>query len=374
MEESERIQALVDYNILDTLPEKEFDDIVEIAAALFGVKISLIGLIDSKRQWYKAKVGVEGSEVPVDSTFCKYAIQSPDTIMVVEDASADHRFKDHPMVTGSPNIRFYASAPLISPSGYVLGTLCVIDDQPRTILEEHKKLLKLLAQRVIHHLESRKESLNASKELHSIMNDLTQIRTRLEHAEKTANLGSWEWKVSNELYCSDEVYTLFGFQMTERPITIEKWKMHVYPDDTQGLSDTFKDAIITGMMQPVQTRILRPNGEVRWLKIVGSPIISNGVVSSLHGIILDITARKRQETDRMKYIDTLEQMLFSLSHKIRKPVASTLGLASLFESKTLSLQDLEKHLSQFVHAAHELDGYIRELTHFLSTIHGEIKK
>lgn len=130
--ESARLAALYELLILDTPPEERFDRIAAFAADEFDVPIATITLVDTNRQWFKAKVGTELCETGRDISFCSHAILD-DAIMVVPDAAADPRFADNPLVTGQPHIRFYAGAPLVLNSGLRLGTLCLIDRAPRTL-------------------------------------------------------------------------------------------------------------------------------------------------------------------------------------------------------------------------------------------------
>lgn len=127
--ENERISALKGYGVLDTPNETEFDEIVRKAARVLGSPIALISLIDENRQWFKAKVGLGASETPRSISFCTHAIRGSD-IFIVEDATKDERFAENPLVTGDPNIRFYAGTPLKTASGQRIGTLCVIDNKP----------------------------------------------------------------------------------------------------------------------------------------------------------------------------------------------------------------------------------------------------
>lgn len=150
--ESQRLKALYQYNILDTPPEKEFDDLVRLASQICNTPISLVSLVEMERQWFKARVGLEAEETSREVSFCAHAIHD-DQMLVVEDAWADERFADNPLVTGDPNIRFYAGMPLINPQGYRLGTLCVIDDKPRELDEQQMFALETLSLQVIKQME-----------------------------------------------------------------------------------------------------------------------------------------------------------------------------------------------------------------------------
>jgi len=152
--EGERMEALKSYAVLDTPKEEDYDEIVKLASDICQVPISLISLIDMNRQWFKANVGLDADETPRDVAFCTHAILTED-ILIVEDALQDNRFFDNPLVTGHPDIRFYAGMPLTSSDGYKLGTLCVIDQKPRGLDELQIQALKVLSRQVMNHLDKR---------------------------------------------------------------------------------------------------------------------------------------------------------------------------------------------------------------------------
>ena len=152
--EAARLRAVDRYDILDTSPEEGFDRITRIASRLLGAPIALVTVIDERRQWFKSRVGLEASETPRSIAFCDHAIRTSE-VMVVPDAAADDRFRANPMVTGDPNIRFYAGAPLRTRDGHNLGTLCVIDRTPREFSVDQKRLLQDLANLVMDQMELR---------------------------------------------------------------------------------------------------------------------------------------------------------------------------------------------------------------------------
>ena len=167
--EAERIAALKAYAVLDTPAERRFDDLTELVAHLCDVPIAVVSLVDTDRQWFKSRVGLDVSETHRDAAFCAHAILS-DELCVIEDAERDERVLDNPLVLGPPNIRFYAGAPLVVGGGHRMGTLCVIDQRPRTLSPQQRELLTTLARHVVELLELRRTSAQLAAAL-------TRVRT-----------------------------------------------------------------------------------------------------------------------------------------------------------------------------------------------------
>jgi len=178
--DAKRLKVLWQYEILDTIPEEVFDDLTELAARICEAPIALITLVDEDRQWFKSKVGISINETSRDISFCGHAIEQSD-LFIVPDATQDKRFAENPLVTSDPKIRFYAGAPLITPDGHALGTLCVIDKVPRELRPDQKQALRVLARHVMTQLELRRHS----RELARVHEDREQIQGELKkaHAE-----------------------------------------------------------------------------------------------------------------------------------------------------------------------------------------------
>lgn len=153
--EDQRLAALLSYEILDTGAEPAFDDITKIIAHICDVPVAMVSLLDDKRQWFKAKVGVDLAETPRELAFCGHAILH-DGVMEVPDAAQDPRFANNPLVTGEHGVRFYAGAPLHNGDGLKIGTLCVLDNKPRILTEQQKEHLQALARQVMAQLELRR--------------------------------------------------------------------------------------------------------------------------------------------------------------------------------------------------------------------------
>jgi len=178
-DESRRLEVLRDYALLDTPPEQIFDDLTELAAHICEAPIALISLVDENRQWFKSRVGLTVEETARDISFCGHAILQP-ALFIVPDATKDERFADNPLVTGEPRIRFYAAAPLVTPAGYALGTLCVIDRIARQLNAWQQQALQVLGRLVITHLELRRKA----RDLSSVAQAEKQLREHLEMSER----------------------------------------------------------------------------------------------------------------------------------------------------------------------------------------------
>lgn len=186
--ESVRLAELYEYNILDTLPEQEYDDITKVASDLCSMPISIISFIDKGRQWFKSRVGLNSTETNRDLAFCAHAILTPTDMFIVPDPTIDERFKDNPYVIGEPHIGFYAGVPLVSPQGNAMGTLCVMDNKPNELTEEQKVTLRALARVVTAHMELRKKNFQLAEQkqlLEQTNIDLSQFAHVVAHDIKS---------------------------------------------------------------------------------------------------------------------------------------------------------------------------------------------
>ena len=182
--ENERIKALQDLNILDTLEEDAYDQLTLIASQICDVPIALVSLIDDNRQWFKSHHGLEARETPRDIAFCAHAINKPEEILMVEDATKDNRFHDNPLSTKAPNVIFYAGAPLNTSEGFCLGTLCVIGNKPKKLSNTQQTALKALANQVVAQLELRRKNLiliEKIKIVEQLNHDIDAFSYRLSH-------------------------------------------------------------------------------------------------------------------------------------------------------------------------------------------------
>ncbi|UBV44286.1 GAF domain-containing protein (plasmid) [Deinococcus taeanensis] len=161
-DEAARLLDLARYQVLDTAREEPFDRVTRLAARLLSTPVAVINLIDQYRQWSKAMVGLSAAEAPRQESFCAWTIGG-DVPFVIENAPADPRFRNNPMVTGDPHIHMYAGAPLVTPAGHRIGTLCVTDSRPHTLSPEDLACLQDLAAIAMQELELRRERLEAAR-------------------------------------------------------------------------------------------------------------------------------------------------------------------------------------------------------------------
>jgi diguanylate cyclase (GGDEF)-like protein len=161
--EAQRVQAVRDYDVLDTPPELEFDALTRVASHTFQAPIAVVGLMDTGRLWFKSKLGLDIPQLDRQIAFCSHAIMRPREPMVVPDLLSDQRFAENPLVAQPPNVRFYAGAPIVDPSGLALGTIAVIDAQPRVFTTAQRETLGDLASLVITALDARRRAMELKR-------------------------------------------------------------------------------------------------------------------------------------------------------------------------------------------------------------------
>jgi PAS domain S-box-containing protein len=258
--ETKRLQALSSYNVLDTLPEKEYDAITRLASYICQVPIALISLIDTDRQWFKSKFGLDASQTTRADAFCNYTILDTG-IHEVENALESDTFKDNMYVQGAPDVRFYAGAPLIDPDGNRLGSLCVIDRVPRKLTDEQRDALRTLADEVMSHLELRKqkrelqESLESHKEFFNLFDTSAEIHFI---ADKDSNI-----ELINKAVTSILGYT------PEQVIGRSLWSF-VTGSKREHFASVIDKAKATDGSFNIETQTLSIDGQEKWISWCGN--------------------------------------------------------------------------------------------------------
>jgi len=214
-DELNRLNALKSYEILDTLSEDEYDGITRLAAQICGTKISLITLIDESRQWFKSKHGIDARETPRELAFCNHAIQSPHSVLIIEDSTKDIRFKDNPFVNGEPNIIFYAGVPLVDKDQFALGTLCVIDNEPKKLSAAQIDALQTLSKSVINLFELRRNNIQLRKEKYELLDTLefnNPFYLILDQNGLIQNFGTNLQKINTQIQVGKSFFDFYNFQ------------------------------------------------------------------------------------------------------------------------------------------------------------------
>ncbi len=279
--EASRLAALRDYDILDTPPEPKLDDITALAAEICETPISTITFVDESRQWFKSKVGLESEGDPRDHSFCAHALAGPE-LLVVENALQDARFADNPLVLKEDGIRFYAGAPLVTPSGEVLGTLCVIDRVERKLTPKQERALRVLSQSVMTVMELRRQ-IRQEKRMTALLHEAQQI----------AKMGSWELDLMTHVSTwSVETSVLFGIELKDFSGTRKAFLEFVLPEDRHLFAGT--EAGSSDADWETEYRIRRrDNGEIRWISERGKLVTDeHGKAIRRLGMVMDITERK----------------------------------------------------------------------------------
>ncbi|PSN20381.1 hypothetical protein C7271_02555, partial [filamentous cyanobacterium CCP5] len=297
--ENQRLAALHEYGVLDTDAEPAFDGLTDLAAYICQTPIALISLIDSQRQWFKAKVGLDLSETPRDQSFCTYTVCQPGTL-IVPDARQDQRFANNPLVISEPHICFYAGTPLITPEGYAIGTLCVIDAVPRVLSQKQQESLETLAQQVVDQLELRQ----AVSALQEAVREKKRTGQALENAvEGISQLdGEGRYVTVNPAYGE-----MVGYSLGEM-VGLD-WRQTVHPEDIADVETAYQQMLQVGKAE-AEVRGVRKDGSLFYKQVVLVQVRDTLPGQALHYCFMkDITSRKQAEADLKRAYDDLERQV-----------------------------------------------------------------
>lgn len=299
--ETARLQAICRYNLLDTPPEETFDDFTRLAAHICETPIALIAVIAQNRQWIKSKVGLTITEIERETSFCTHTILQKD-ILIIRDALADPQFTNNPLVNAEPHLRFYAGAPLITPEGYALGTLCVIDYVPRELSAEQLEMLRVLSHQIVRQLELRRK--------------LTQLEETAQKWQETkeTHLSTVSVKEERFFHLSLDLLCIAGLDgyfkrlnpvwektlgYTNQELQGKPFLDFVHPED-QAATVAEMEKLTTGVPTiSFENRYRCQDGSYKWLAWTSYPNLEEGL---MYCVARDITANKRAEQDRLQLL------------------------------------------------------------------------
>lgn len=342
--EQQRLSAVRSLEILDTENERDFDDLVSLAALVFDVPISTVTIMDSYRQWFKASVGIGVKETPREISFCDHAIQRFEP-MIVPDASLDSRFVNNPLVTGEPHLAFYAGVPLLNSENLAIGTFCIMDSKPKQLTAKQIEILNVIANQVVKLLELRAER-NKYRDLvlekEAVNKELEEIKQRWQFAIDGSGDGVWDWNIqTNQTFFSTKWKSMLGYGVNEIPNTHQAWISLIHKDDLPNVTKKLNDYLADKTSEyKCEIRLLCKDSSYKWILSRGMVVEYDpgGLPKRMAGTHTDISSRKQTEEMiwRQANFDLLtglpnRRMFFDrLKEEIKKATRSKTKFALMF--------------------------------------------
>jgi PAS domain S-box-containing protein len=309
--ETQRLEALESYGILDTPAEPAFDDIAKLAALTCDAPIALVSLVGKERQWFKSELGIGIQETPRSMSICATALQEKE-LLVIADLANDPRFSDNPLVTEPPHVRFYAGAVLRTPEGLPLGTVCVLDHKPRPhgLKEGQAFTLQVLARQVMTQMQLRRavaERENALNEQQDALRTIRESEERFRVIANSAPVPIWVTSAAGPREFTNFAYQDFLGVSYDEALTYD-WRRAIHPEHLPRLLKEQVAGESSGRTFTLEAIYKRADGEWRWLRSISQPRLGpHGERNGFIGIAHDITASKQAEHDLQQMNQLLEE-------------------------------------------------------------------
>ncbi|GGE27959.1 PAS domain-containing protein [Psychroflexus planctonicus] len=350
--EFQRLKALYSYSIVDSVDEKEYDQITNLACLVTESPVALISLVENDRQWFKSSVGFNEKETPVQLSFCAHAIKENKDFFEVEDARTDNRFNDFPYVTGNPNLIYYAGVSLKTENGLCLGTLCVLDTRPKKLNVKQKDALHSLANQVMQLLE-----LRMSKQL------LKNEKDQFERFTELSHLIIYRYSEDGfDMYHNNRVEDILGYSPDVFANDVSLWTKLIHKDDIGKVRNAIA-ASKNGESVNVIYRMYTKSGDVKWIHDKSTNILSLEGNLIIEGLAEDITEHVKAQNE-LKQLNKRYQLAVDSSKDGIWEWELTTG--KTFYSKTwiknlgYDRSDLKEHIDNFFHLIHPEDRVILE--------------
>ena len=394
MDEKKRLEVLWDYQVLDTPPEECFDDVTSLAAHICEAPIALITLVDEDRQWFMSRFGLSESETSRNISFCSHAILQPG-LMIVPDAIKDARFADNPLVKADPKIRFYAGAPLITPEGAELGTLCVFDRRPRAVTHDQKKALRVLSRHTMSLLELRRRSrelVRVNGDRQYIADELMASEERMKDLLENANDLVQSVDVSGKfIYVNRAWRQALGYE--EEDIPMLSLMDIIHPDSRVHCEEMFRKVLAGEKLERVEAVFVARDGSPIDVEGSANCKFANGQALYTRGIFRNVSDRKQTESKLRECLGSLEKRVQErtrelqqtnqqLHQEIARRKAAEQTIRQLNESleqkvleRTMRLKEVNRDLEAFSYSiSHDLRTPLNSISSFASIIeedHGD---
>lgn len=361
--EIERLKELESYKIIGELEDFDYDFLTQMASQICGTKISMISLITDEKQWLLSHNGMEARETPKEFAFCAHAINSPEEVFVIEDSRKDERFYDNPLVTGDPNVIFYAGVPLVNENGFALGTLCVIDNYPKKLNEQQIVSLKMLSRQVMKLLELRRRS----SELDKINAKLLKTSVLFNESQRINKIGAWELDlVTGITDWTDEVYSIYdvGVDFDHNKASAISF---YHPDDQHIIVNAIEQTIATKIPFDVKCRLISNKGILKWVRSTGIFWQEIGGNPKLIGSFQDVSSTIRIK-EELEEAHAENLAILNASTQVSIISTDTSGVITSFNrGSELQLgytanEMIGKHTPQIIHLEEEVENVGKKLS------------